>query len=170
MSYILDALNKAERERRLGQVPLLGGTLTTIRPDRRRWYGIIGGGLLMLSGAGFGWLGLTLWPASPAPSHSSAVTRDTVPRPQVVIADHPLTVSRPMPYAQLPITLRQTLGPLNLDIHVYSAQPSQRFVVINDQRYRQGDWLQAGLLLEQITPDGVILSDRGHRFTLSATP
>lgn len=56
---------------------------------------------------------------------------------------------------------------LNLDLHVYSNTPANRFVVINSHRYREGDRLAEGPLLESITADGVILDSNGLRFTLA---
>jgi general secretion pathway protein B len=58
------------------------------------------------------------------------------------------------------------LPPLNIDLHVYSADPAQRFVIINGQRLRQGGQLKEGPTVEQITQEGAILSHQGIRFLL----
>jgi general secretion pathway protein B len=55
---------------------------------------------------------------------------------------------------------------VKLDMHVYAAKPQDRFVFINMQRLREGDSLPNGVRVEQITPDGVVLSHRGSRFVL----
>ncbi len=172
MSYILDALNKAERERRLGQVPLLEATPPAVAP--RRYHGWLGTGLLvgLLAATAVSWLTLRSWRpdhpgAGPAAAANSTATRPAEP---VVVASHPLASTRPQPYAQLPPALRHQLGPLQLDITVFSAQPGQRFVIINDRRYRQGDWLRPGLLLQQISADGAILDYQGRRFRLNVNP
>ena len=56
---------------------------------------------------------------------------------------------------------------LNLDLHVYSDQAANRFVIINAHKYKEGSQLTEGPTVESITKDGVILSSQGRRFTLS---
>ncbi len=55
---------------------------------------------------------------------------------------------------------------LRLDLHVYSARPAERFVMINMKKLREGDALPEGVRVESITPDGAILSYSGSRFIL----
>ena len=50
------------------------------------------------------------------------------------------------------------------DVHVYANDPQRRFVLINLQKYRQGELLDNGATLEKIEPDGVVLVYRGERF------
>lgn len=59
-----------------------------------------------------------------------------------------------------------SVSPLHLDIHVFAGEPSKRFVFINMTKYREGDRLTEGPVLEEITDDGVILNHQGNRFTL----
>jgi general secretion pathway protein B len=56
---------------------------------------------------------------------------------------------------------------LHLDIHVYSKVPAERFVFINMRKYGEGALLPEGAKIEEITQDGVVLSEAGQRFTLS---
>jgi general secretion pathway protein B len=63
---------------------------------------------------------------------------------------------------------KQLSGSLRLDIHVFSDQPAERFVLVNMQKYREGERLQEGPQLDEITPDGVILSLGGQRFRVQA--
>ncbi len=59
-------------------------------------------------------------------------------------------------------------GPeLRLELHVYSTRPAERMVFINSRQYREGDTTPEGARIEQITPDGVIMSMNGNRFLLS---
>ena len=58
------------------------------------------------------------------------------------------------------------LPALRLDLHVYAAQPDQRFVFLNMAKLHEGDSLPQGVRVETITPDGVILSYQGTRFVL----
>jgi len=67
---------------------------------------------------------------------------------------------------ELPPRATAGLPRLNLDLHVYSPDAAQRFVVLNGRRYREGDRLQEGPMLERVTPDGVVLNHRGQRFLL----
>lgn len=55
----------------------------------------------------------------------------------------------------------------NLNMHVYDATPSLRFVLLNGQRLREGEVSREGLRVEQILPDGVLLSAGGNSFMLS---
>jgi general secretion pathway protein B len=65
------------------------------------------------------------------------------------------------------VAARGTIPVLHLDLHVYATQPQQRFIFVNSHRYREGDTLAEGPVVEQITPDGAVLSFRGSRFRLS---
>ncbi len=67
----------------------------------------------------------------------------------------------------LPAAARRGLPELNLDIHVYSPKPDARFVVINGRRYREGDPVEKGAVLESVTPGGAVLRQGGQRFQLS---
>jgi len=121
-------------------------------------------------------------PASASPPSAQPVPPVTQPsvRPAVVL---PAPVTRPpvtepleeelarSPVESLPVwpqipdhLFRQLKGGVRLDVHVYSDQPQDRFVLINLQKYREGDRLQEGPLVDEITPEGVILSFQGQQF------
>jgi len=55
---------------------------------------------------------------------------------------------------------------LQLELHVFSPNPTERFVFINSSRYGEGDILQEGPQVIAITIDGVILSYAGQNFML----
>jgi general secretion pathway protein B len=59
-----------------------------------------------------------------------------------------------------------TLPDLHLDIHVFSNQAPDRFVLVNMRKYVEGESLQEGPAVERITPEGVVLNHRGLRFLL----
>jgi general secretion pathway protein B len=67
---------------------------------------------------------------------------------------------------ELPTQALTGLPRLNIDLHVYSPDPAQRFVVVNGQRLREGEALREGPTLERITADGVVLNHQGTRFLL----
>ena len=58
------------------------------------------------------------------------------------------------------------MAALHLDIHVYSDEPAERFVFINMVRHREKSRLAEGPVVQEITPEGVILDYRGTRFLL----
>jgi hypothetical protein len=58
------------------------------------------------------------------------------------------------------------LPELRLDLHVFAAQPQERFVMINMHKLREGDTLPEGVRVEAITPEGAVLSKDGTRFLL----
>jgi len=59
-----------------------------------------------------------------------------------------------------------SLPDLNIDIHVYSQKPADRFVFINMSQYRENATLEEGPLLREITTEGVILEYLGAKFLL----
>ncbi|QQS53484.1 MAG: general secretion pathway protein GspB [Candidatus Competibacteraceae bacterium] len=223
MSYILDALRKAEQERHLGQPPALTAAPPLTESRRSRfWYGltVLGLGLNALLLAFF------LGRSQPAPQPSS-VAAPSVAVPAATPAPRSLpstsaasekegapAVSRKEPVGQtvesespsrppvapdsreqrqkpsrptvtpgsvtvapipelapppdtLPAADRRGLPALNLDIHIYSADPDKRFVVINGRHYREGERLSEGPVLESVVRDGAILRQDGRRFRLS---
>ncbi len=56
---------------------------------------------------------------------------------------------------------------LNLDLHVYATVPAQRLVFINARKYREGETLQEGPVVSQITPAGVVLEYQGRSYLLT---
>ena len=56
---------------------------------------------------------------------------------------------------------------LNLDLHVYTARPAERLVFINSHKYREGDTLAEGPVVQQITPRGVVLEYGGRTYLLA---
>jgi general secretion pathway protein B len=67
---------------------------------------------------------------------------------------------------EINLTGDQALPELHLDVHVYATTPADRFVFINMRKYREGNTLQEGPVLERIRRDGVVLNYRGLRFIL----
>jgi len=55
---------------------------------------------------------------------------------------------------------------LHLDIHVYDANPENRFVFINMTKLREGSQLAEGLEVAEIAPEGVVLRHRDQLFLL----
>lgn len=117
-------------------------------------------------------------PAVTARPGSSGTTRrgSVVYAPIPEAADLPYTPPAPVertppPADTLPnadeVAARGGVPELHLDLHVFAASPSQRFIFVNSRKYREGDTLQEGPVVEQITADGAVLSYRGNRFKLT---
>lgn len=68
---------------------------------------------------------------------------------------------------ELPEDVRNNLPAMTFSFHVYSANPQQRTIIINNRRMREGDEINPGLVLQEITEDGVILLFAQHRIHVS---
>ena len=65
---------------------------------------------------------------------------------------------------ELPQEFRNKLDLPRLDVHVYTEEPQGRFILVNLKKYREGERLASGLVLEEILPDGMVMSYQGERF------
>jgi general secretion pathway protein B len=68
------------------------------------------------------------------------------------------------PLSELPLAIQQELPDMKIQLHSYSNKSVNSIVSINSRMMKEGESLAPGLKLEQITPDGVILSYKGYRF------
>jgi general secretion pathway protein B len=119
-------------------------------------------------------------PASPAPSTAAppAGTADegnpqdyapaTEPPPPGPTDGHVRrgTVAGVPLYQDAAATPGVDLPQLRLDLHVYAAHPQDRFVMINMHKLHEGDSLPEGVRVENITPEGAVMSYNGSRFML----
>lgn len=67
-------------------------------------------------------------------------------------------------YYDLPFATRKALPQLRMSMHVYTADPKQRFVILDGARMVEGDSTPDNVALREIRPDGVILEFQGQRF------
>jgi hypothetical protein len=207
MSLILEALKKAERQHKLGEVPGIGVNSANDTSTGLRGLGWLM--LVLLAGVMLG-LGLYLGgfrqallpsqePVSPAPKVVQPPQEPVVPAPKVVqpaqtpsavsqpqgapapasrletpepspeITYEPLTPSPPQParpLSEMSEGFVANLPHLNIDIHSYSKTPAKRYVLINMEKYYEGDYLAEGPQLIEILTDGAILEHLGERFIL----
>ena len=70
--------------------------------------------------------------------------------------------------AELPDDVKRNLPAITFAGHVYSSSKSQRSVMLNGKKMREGEEVSKGLVLDQITMDGVVLRAEGYRFKLGA--
>jgi general secretion pathway protein B len=117
-------------------------------------------------------------PASPAPASAASaapVVRQPVaptparePEPEAVRIAAPRPAAVPqdgVPYwDDMTLEFRSGLDMPRLDVHVYDSDPQRRFLLIELKKYREGDTLANGAVVEEILPEGVRLSYRGSRF------
>ena len=97
--------------------------------------------------------------AEPAVEKTAAVPAQPRPQPEFTVAALP-TADELIANGQL------QMADLHLDIHVYSEKPADRFVFINMVRHREKSRLAEGPVVQEITPEGVILNYQGTRFLL----
>ena len=65
---------------------------------------------------------------------------------------------------ELPPAIRQDLPAFSVSALLYSSNPDSRMVRINDQMMHEGQDLAAGVKLEEIARDGIILRYQKYRF------
>lgn len=69
--------------------------------------------------------------------------------------------------AELPVAERQSLPTLKQSLHIYSAEPVRRAIIIDGKRYAEGDVMQPGLTVEHIRRDGTVLRWEGRQLLLT---
>ena len=188
MSYILDALRKAERDRRQARVPSLGTMHATPEEPRKAWPWIVGGVLALnvVGLMGFVMLRDAPRPAAleaprPAPERPATVTPPAPGKAAEAVAARgkPLApvetaVASAKPAVPPPAhsaTARPDAPPretdLKLEVLVYSANPEERAAYINGQRYREGQQVNPRFVIERITADSVVLAGKDARKILT---
>jgi general secretion pathway protein B len=90
----------------------------------------------------------------------SAMPGDTAPEkpPADAAQERAITIT------ELPASIQQEIPAMTVQFHAYSAIPANRLVGINSRTLHEGESLAPGLMLEQITSEGVIFSYKGYRF------
>ena len=109
-----------------------------------------------------------------APRSASPPKPETAPEksPAPVVASAPV---KPLerdpatpPASQEPPVPQEVIAKLHLQVLVYSEVPSGRLVFINNQKYVEGQRIDANLVVERITSDGVFVSYQDKRVFLRA--
>lgn len=191
MSYVLEALRRAEAERHRGRVPGLdaqplpdpqAGLAAAGRP-RTRWLLPAAGGLVSVLALLAWWL----WPGAAAPPASRPVPAaprsavPAVPAPPLAVAPRPPVLRAPAPrppasappaaaegrilrLQDLPEATRRQIPPLAFGGATDSPEPAARMLIINGQIFREGDEPAPGLTLERITLRAAQFRWRGQRF------
>lgn len=189
MSYILDALKRADAERGRGAVPGLHARQVTTpasqaahRARNRVWLAVAAA---LVSGVIA--TGLWVWqtPAStvrltavePAVTQSvptpTPIPAPATPKPKplplaVVKASAPQTTPATVPLlSELSEEIRREIPPLTITGSVYSENPGQRLLLVNGQVLTQGSLTAPDVTLEEIRAKSSVFSFRGTRFRVA---
>jgi general secretion pathway protein B len=194
MSYILDALKKSDRQRNLGTPPTLQFAQATMPVPKRPsifHYGLLAV-VLLCAGVAIGLL--RPWQAEQMPSETGPIAQvspvkipsqaapptmtespdvsgntahEIAATPVQQKSDHPATKAQEqqaISFDELPDRIQREIPEITVQLHAYSDKPAERLAYINSKKLREGDSVVPGLVLEQITPDGMIFSYKGYRF------
>ena len=183
MSYILDALKKSEKERSLGNVPTLGAA--DQHKDNKvlvRWFVLTSVLLLALVFIFGGWV---LWESrlqtdSPIaveqrgkPVAESVTAMDQTPRaatqPETTVNEHQgvsSNIDDPVPVLELDPAVRGRLPELSVNVLSYSDNKSRRFVMIDQNIFKEGEEVKKGVVIEEIRKLGVVFSFEDVQFIM----
>jgi general secretion pathway protein B len=104
-------------------------------------------------------------PAAGVPAPPSKPRTDSVP---VAKASPAPAAPAAIPLlSELPDTIRRQLPPLAINGSVYSSNPGQRLLLVNNQVLAQGAQAAPEVTLEEIRPKSSVFSFRGSRFQLA---
>lgn len=96
------------------------------------------------------------------PSEDNAADNEPAVTSQSASQADPRNAAKVRNYAELGGVVPE----LRLDLHVYSANPAERYAFINMHKVREGDTTPEGAHVQQITRDGVVLDYNGSEFLL----
>ena len=71
-----------------------------------------------------------------------------------------------MPGAAAPAGGTDEISKLKVTVHVWAERPAERLVFVNGRKYVQGDRIEDKFVLEEITPEGAMVSYEGRRSLL----
>ena len=179
MSYILDALNKSEKERARKRAP----GVTSLQDDKppvrytARHYiialallAVVNSALVFLffqqkdenrfDGLKFDEQGfdpeLLEVKVKPAAKISEPIPQ--LPAPLNIVNQTPVR------FAELPPAIQAAIPEFEVTAHIYASDQSLRMAKIDGEPRREGDQISADMRLDAITETGLILNYRGHRY------
>jgi general secretion pathway protein B len=98
----------------------------------------------------------------PIPPEDNAADNEPAVAPQADSQDAAKNAAALRKYSEISGTVPE----LRLDLHVYSANPAERYAFINMHKVHEGDTTPEGARVQQITRDGVVLDYNGSEFLL----
>lgn len=102
--------------------------------------------------------------AAPDSQGSGIATQST---PVTTPPSLPASVPASVPTRDQQLAAGANLPPATLNLHVFDADRTKRFVLLNGERLREGDTNRDGLTVVTITPEGVVLSFGAASFAVS---
>ncbi|MEY2624498.1 MAG: hypothetical protein EBT64_00170 [Gammaproteobacteria bacterium] len=176
MSFILDALRKSENSRLRQDHPAV---FTHRIAAQRQRLPVWGMALIALLAVNLLIVSFLLIREASVDSPKSSPSPTVAVPANASLIDAPISPVRTLPaepvkstIESIPIEIPKSEGLLtrddllargsrlpstDLNMHVYDSNPALRFVLLNGQRLREGESSQEGLLVEAITPQGIIL-------------
>lgn len=194
MSYILEALKKAQAERELGSAPTIHAAPIHAAPvrsaaSRRPLLIGLGAGALVAGVAAFAMLRQSAPPApqpraivvpppaaepmpAPAPKPPEPKPKPK-PKPKPIPKPEPAPVATPAPVedntpplSQLPEAIQREVPRIAVGGYIYSANPADRLLLIDKVLRREGEEVAPGLTLEKLLPKAAVMNYRGYRYRL----
>lgn len=193
MSYILDGLRKAEKERQLESVPDLQ-TVHAPYPGKNKsgkksslYLSGIFFFMLVVLGAALRFYSGDKVPSSsgvaelnsPVTSPGSEVSESRHPpapaEPLPVLSEKNIPAASPAPAPQLLLPfreelqegLRSQLPEIRYAGHTYADNPQHRLIIINNRIMKEGGRIEGNLKLVEITWEGIVLDFQGTRFRMN---
>ena len=103
--------------------------------------------------------------SSPAEQAIAPRTKEAEPATKPVTRPTPVVAEKQViEFYELPASIKQQLPAIIISAHVYSSNPLQRSIVINNNFMEEGEYVIDDLRLHEITPDGAIFDFRDTRF------
>ncbi len=169
MSYILDALQRSERDRRRADAPSIHSPLSIPNTPARRVWPWVAAAILIFN---ISVLGLWSYRERVAPAPVAEEIMSVAPEKHTVKASVPTPPSPQrrsvnsavLEIAELPTRIQEALPALHISAHIHVVgKPASGFVIINGLKLREGQE-QDQLRVDQIRRTELVLSYLGHRF------
>lgn len=149
MSTILDALKKSEQERKKNHVPTLSDM--PVPEESARWPLYVIAVLSLLLACLIGVL-IANWYG---PNRSTSQGQHTKSMVNSDAANQVSAVDAP----------QNDIADVVVNVVSYSEESSQRFVMLDGKMYRENDFVRAGLRVDEIKSNAVVLNYRGELLT-----
>lgn len=166
MSYILDALNKSDKEQNPELPPDINKYAGVDSVNRSGLSRLVSSFLIVLVAVNLIFIAY-FWQSGNT-SNEAAEDELRTEAKQLQRQDRVITpLPRPnqlVRLATMPINVQNKVAQLNFSSHIYSEYSDLRAVNINGERFTEMEMVTSDLQLEQITPDGVIFGFQEQRF------
>jgi len=184
MSYILDALNKADKERKQSETPASKTIIAvepTAQPNTAWLMALLVIGLLIIL-----WFVFqpkeTVKTVAPTVATIAPMQTRLKPKPKPTKRESTVQITstftsiKPQEIQEEPRAIpnimgldqdiRNRLPAISISAHVFSDNAAKCMVIINNQVLREGDYIGEGLRLTDINQDGIQLNFEGEPFTM----